>query len=119
MPISLEPATKASYTFVGWFSDALFTNEVNAITKIGDITLYAKFEKTRTITYTLNGGTNHKDNPSTFIKSDLPIELLPATQEGYTFDGWFKEAGFTNIITEIDADENITVYAKFTAEEVE
>lgn len=116
LPILLKPAVKSSNTFVGWFSDDAFTKQVKSLTKIGDITLYAKFETTRTITYTLNGGTNDEGNPATFSKSDLPITLLPATKEGFTFEGWFTEVGFENEIAEIDADADITVYAKFEAE---
>ena len=116
MPITLGPATKHGYEFKGWFKEAEFKNEVTKIEEVGNITLYAKFTALtqRTITYNLDGGVNSESNPANFTSDDLPLLLHPATKDGYTFDGWFKEAGFVTGIAEITDDANITIYAKFT-----
>lgn len=44
--ITLKEATKAGYTFGGWYSDAAYTKKVTVIDKnmTGDITLYAKWD---------------------------------------------------------------------------
>jgi len=44
------------------------------------------------------------------------ITLMEATKEGYTFEGWFTEAEFTNSITEIKdgTTGDIEIFAKFT-----
>jgi uncharacterized repeat protein (TIGR02543 family) len=45
LPVTLAPATKASKTFGGWYTDSGFTDAVTQIPAgtEGDITLYAKF----------------------------------------------------------------------------
>ena len=46
LPLVLVDASKEYYNFVGWYSDAEFTNKVTEISSgtIGDITLYANWE---------------------------------------------------------------------------
>ncbi|MDR0425540.1 MAG: leucine-rich repeat protein [Clostridiales bacterium] len=41
-----------------------------------------------TITYNLDGGVNHPDNPATYKTGDLPIWLGAPTKDGYAFNGW-------------------------------
>lgn len=48
--------------------------------------------KTYTISYELAGGTNSKENPTTYTVEDT-IALKAATREGYTFTGWVDGAG--------------------------
>ena len=44
LPITLEAATKADYTFDGWFATAEFTGDaITAISTIGNKALFAKF----------------------------------------------------------------------------
>ena len=74
----------------------------------------AYVEPEYTITYTLNGGTNHPGNPATFIYDDLPITLQEAEKVGYTFAGWYLESGFTNLVTAFTTIGNKSVFAKFT-----
>lgn len=44
------------------------------------------------------------------------ITLTDAIKDGYTFEGWFTDAAFTNAITEIadGTTENIELFAKYT-----
>lgn len=45
------------------------------------------------ITYDLGGGTNHEENPNSYMEGNLQIELLPATRNGYLFNGWSPNDG--------------------------
>ena len=45
------------------------------------------------IVYDLAGGTNNAANPEFYTEGQLPIALLPAGREGYTFAGWTNELG--------------------------
>ena len=66
-----------------------------------------------TITYHLDGGTNAIKNPDVYTSEDA-ITLQDATKEGYTFEGWYLDAGKTYQITEISGKTgNIELYAKF------
>jgi len=41
-----------------------------------------------TITYEMNGGVNHPDNPSTYTVESGLITLMNPTRSGYSFTGW-------------------------------
>lgn len=71
---------------------------------------------TYTITYELNGGTNHADNPATYTADTAAIVLKAPAKDGYTFGGWYRDADFTQSITQIAAGTtgNLTLYAKWT-----
>ncbi|MCL2521704.1 MAG: InlB B-repeat-containing protein [Erysipelotrichales bacterium] len=120
LPIKIYPAEKVGYLFIGWFDNPDFTGAaIEEITERGSLILYANFESQalHTITYELNGGINHANNPSTFFGSDLPIQLQPATKVGYTFLGWFDNPDFTGVaIKEITQAGDITLYASFEIE---
>lgn len=107
------------YELEGWFFDALLTDEVIAtdIVKIeDDANIYAKHVPiVYAITYDLDGGENG-DNPATYTVVTPTITLADATKEGFTFDGWFSDAGKTTPVTEIalGSTGDVTLYAKFT-----
>jgi len=67
-----------------------------------------------TITYDLDEGVNHVDNPATFLVTDLTITLGVATKDLNTFGGWYTEDEFTNAVTEISVVGNVSLFAKFT-----
>ncbi|MCL2521551.1 MAG: InlB B-repeat-containing protein [Erysipelotrichales bacterium] len=97
LPLKLFPAQKANYDFLGWYLEPNFLTNITEITKPSNIRLYARwqtseFEKVIDITYELNGGINHPDNPNSIYLSNLPFVLLPATKERYNFLGWFDKA---------------------------
>lgn len=87
-----DPATRKGYAFKGWYLDENFQTEIKGVEGCtGNITIYAKWEiDTYTITYVLNGGENHKDNPATYTILDK-ITLKDATREGFTFKGWYND----------------------------
>ena len=113
----------AGYTFTGWTSNTanITFKDASALSTLvyaksgGDI--YANFSAiTYTITYNLNGGTNHADNPDKYTVETPTITLKNPTKTGYTFEGWYTEAGFTNKVTEIATGStgDKIFYAKWT-----
>ena len=118
--ITLSSPTKTGYTFGGWYTDEAFTNAKLQIAKgsTGNITLYAKWEiVTYTITYN-NCDEATNTNPENYTVETKTITLKNATKTGYTFDGWYDNANLTGEkITQIakGSTENITLYAKWTA----
>jgi len=107
------------YELEGWYLDPELADEVSAtdIVKIeDDANIYAKHVPIiYAITYNLDGGENG-DNPATYTVVTPSITLADATKEGFTFDGWFSDAGKTIAVTEIALGQTgeVTLYAKFT-----
>ncbi len=66
------------------------------------------------ITYVLNGGTNHAANPA--VCSGAAIALQNPSRAGYLFGGWYTDSACTAQITQIPAGagQNYTLYAKWT-----
>ena len=113
---------KTGYTFNGWNTQAngqgtaYSAGSTFDITE--DITLYAQWKAVSyTITYELDGGTNHASNPANYTIETATITLQNPTKTGYTFSGWYKESTFTNKLTQITngSTGNLTLYAKWTA----
>lgn len=112
--------TRNGYTFGGWFTDNdVWSNGYTFTTMpASNVTIYAKWNIiTYNITYTLNGSTNHVNNPATYNVESATITLSLGTKVGYTFNGWYDNPTFTgNPVTEIPAGSfvNISLYAKTT-----
>lgn len=66
------------------------------------------------ITYYLNGGENHPSNPTSY-STGVSVKLGDAFRVGYTFKGWYNDAGFKLRISSIKASRlgNISLYAKW------
>ena len=117
--ITLKDASKANYTFAGWYEKADFTGEkVTQIVKgsSGNKELWAKFLENYTITYNLNGGSNHADNPANYTVETETITLRDAAKANYTFAGWYASADFSGEkVTEITkgSSGNKELWAKF------
>ena len=123
--------TRPGYTFLGWFTDAGLTTAAPAtlLTAQGDTNptdLYAKWSAPLpySITYVLNDTTpaghtasNPATNPGGFDVTDPSINLQAPTRTGYTFLGWYADAGLTTPISSINPASavNYTVYAKWSA----
>ncbi|WP_025116895.1 InlB B-repeat-containing protein [Lysinibacillus fusiformis] len=113
----VEP-TKAGYTFGGWYKDIGHTETYDFNSNItGNTIIYAKWNaQTYTVGFSTDGGSTVSNQSVTY--GEKASEPTPApTKVGYTFGGWYKDAGytetydFTNIIT-----ENTTIYAKWNAQ---
>ena len=115
-----EDPTKDGYTFAGWYKDAGLTTPFDFATETinADITLYAKWTQNAptsyTVTFNTNGGSTV--NPQTIAAGEHVTKPADPTKDGFTFDGWYKDAGLTkpfDFVNEtINADT--TIYAKWT-----
>ncbi len=108
--------TRDQYQFVGWYTDSGFAEntKVTGITKgditKGNITLYAKWEHaTYSITYTLNGGTNHADNPNS-VAVGSSITLQSPTKQYHDFLGWSGPGITGNVVNPTVAPVNDSTY---------
>ena len=107
------------YELEGWYFDTELTNKVSAtdIVKIeADANIYAKHVPiVYAITYDLDGGENNPANPESYTVLDA-VTFEDATKEGYTFDGWFSDAGKTTAVTDIPLGStgDVVLYAGFT-----
>lgn len=112
----LTDASKNEYSFIGWFTDPDFVEQITEIPtgSIGNLEFFAKFSPQYKITYYLDGGT--ANNPNTYIYEDASITLEGASKEGYNFEGWFSDPDFVEQITEITtgATGDIELFAKFS-----
>ena len=121
--IVLPNAWKPELTFVGWYSDENFTQKVTTIDpKCGhDVTVYANFAISYKVTYVLNGGQLGEGAVETFTIYDGIINLPSAHKDGFTFEGWYSDVGFTNKVEHIDSavGQDVTLYAKFVENSVE
>ena len=100
---ALQAATAKSdsiyiyYNFAGWYKDEQLTQKVENVSDIGggDVTLYAKWTPIDyAITYVLNGGTNHAENPAAINYETKKITLKEPTKAGHSFEGWYLEENF-------------------------
>ena len=64
------------------------------------------------ITYILNKGTNHPDNPSSYT-GDSSVTLKAPSRKQFRFSGWYTDPKFTNKVTVLKG-RNYKVYAKWT-----
>ena len=108
--------TKTGNTFGGWYSDAGLTTAYTFTTMpASNITLYAKWTvNSYTITFNSNGGSAVAAITQPF-GSAVSAPTAP-TKAGYTFGGWYSDAGLTTAYTFTTMPAaNITLYAKWTS----
>lgn len=124
-PVS-EPAkpTNTGYTFGGWYTDKActagkeftFDADGKSTTSITDhIPLYAKWTKNNyTVTFDVDGQTDRIPPVSVEHGNGISKPTDP-TKEGYTFDGWYTDAAYTNKYTlwGDSITENTTFYARW------
>lgn len=58
------------------------------------------------ISYVLQGGTNHQDNPESYKSQNTELELHEPTRDGYRFIGWFLDEEYKQKISHIPANSN-------------
>ena len=83
----------------------------------GHVYLTAQFYDELNVVYHLpEGAVNSPDNLSTYPQGKSDIILGKASMEGYTFDGWYLDAEFTQQVASIDTTQTGTVdlYGEFT-----
>lgn len=86
---SLPTPTYAGYDFNGWFDSNSDVYTSGKYTTPGDLYLSAEWDIiSYVITYHLNGGSNHPDNPQTYVVTNNTYALKDPTRKGYSFTGW-------------------------------
>ena len=113
-----ENVTATPKTYSGYQEDTTYTGRVasGTIPATGTLTLKLYYKPIEyTINYVLNGGTNDASNPTKYTVNSDTITFKSATQEGYTFLGWYSDSACTNEMPQIEhgSTGNKTVYAKW------
>lgn len=118
--ITLPEITRAGYTFDGWATSAGGGKVYNYKATINldgtAVNLYAIWTPIiYTITYELDGGTNHASNPANYTIETEAITLQDPNKTNHNFVGWYKESTFATQVTQIakGSTGNITLYAKW------
>ena len=62
----------------------------------------------------MDGGTNHVNNPATFVETDLDITLGEPTKDLYTFTAWHDAVTLDSVVTTIDTFADTELWAEFT-----
>jgi uncharacterized repeat protein (TIGR02543 family) len=117
-----EPAkpAKDGYAFDGWYKDAEFATAWDFATDTvsADTVLYAKWTanpETFTLTFNADGG---EPAPAAQPLTGSSKATKPAdpAKNGYAFDGWYKDAGFTTAwdFASDTVSANTALYAKWT-----
>ncbi len=115
--------TKTGYTWTGWNTSAngSGTSYLTGATFLmgpANVVLYAQWALANYgITYTLNGGTNPGTPATSYNVTSTAITLPTPTKAGYTFNGWFTDAGFSgSAVTSIPTGStgNKSFFAKWT-----
>ena len=122
VPKQLQTPDKVGYKFIGWkVGDSDFDAKA-AYTFDRDIEVTACFEIiSYNIQYILgyDGATNSEKNPTSFDITVDKVELLaPTFGAGYTFDGWYTDANFSESskithITASNVGKDLVIYAKW------
>lgn len=119
VPIILTPASREGYAFSGWYTDDRYRSLVTQLVNLQNYTLHAKWGNTGTDPIVYNIAYNGLDaddsnsNPSAFTVEDLPVNLLPASRDGYAFEGWYDAASGGTLVTEINTSANQELWAFF------
>ncbi|MDD3747722.1 MAG: InlB B-repeat-containing protein, partial [Anaerostipes sp.] len=109
------PVLDASkYEPKGWYTDAAMENPLKDETEItGDTTIYADYKQIAgDVTFQSNGGSQvAKERVKFGEKVKQPAN---PTKSGYTFKGWYKDAGCTSAYDfNASVNEDMTLYAKW------
>ena len=113
--------SRTGYDFVKWNTKADGTGtdyNPNATINLNGtaVNLYAIWTPIKyTITYNLDGGTNHASNPANYTIETATISLQNPSKTGHNFGGWYKESTFATQVTQIakGSTGDITLYAKW------
>lgn len=118
--ITLSPAEKEGYRFMGWYLDEEFNQSISSFdyeTYQNGITLYARFEKLYTVSYVLPEYAGTMDSDTRIASEYFTPKTLGDIANGdaeYRFAGWYADASYTEQVTSIsDRAEDIVLYAKF------
>ena len=108
--------TWAGHKFLGWYVDGDRSKPVTSgICRLErDTELVALWEYEQyTISYNLDGGTNHADNPDVFTCDDTVVLRTP-TKKGYVFAGWLVD-GQGSPVMDVTIGKGTMVNQSYTA----
>ena len=116
--IVLREPSKRGYTFVGWFTDSAFEEQVGSIPagSYGEKEFFACWEViVYDITYNMPEGAENP-NPLTYTVESALTNFEAASFAGYTFGGFFTSESYGEQVTSFGggAIGDVTVFAKFT-----
>ena len=116
---------REGFTFSGWATSAgvgVSYSDKAKITVTGDITLYAKWTKTYTVTFDANGGEGKLPGDiSTTAGEEFALPAAELTKTGYNFKGWCATADGTGSTYEAgekvkdlnEGNGDVTLFAKW------
>lgn len=120
--INIADKVKLDGYNVKFYEDANYSEQIY-VTKIvinSDVTIYVELEAiTYYIGYELNDGRWNDYSANTYYTVETVKNLsIPGAdcilRDGYTFEGWYKDADYTEKITSLEGlFEDITLYAKW------
>ena len=104
---------KSGYTFICFYSDDAFYNELSLDYVITDnINIYAKFDINKYSVRLFNGSVYYKTITVEYGTKVSSIEK--PTKTNYHFVNWYGEASFTNVVASSSViSSNLDLYAKF------
>ena len=103
--------TRDGFGFYGWFTDAELTVRFTDTTATRSVTLFAKWEYVRTITFVTNGGSEKA--PVTALNTTVPNLGANPTRSGFVFNGWFTDPALTTRYQAQPILGDITLYARW------
>ena len=115
--------TREHYTQTAWNTNANGTGGTSyalkaSYTQEAALQLYPTWTPVDyTITYNINGGTNHASNPTYYTVETPTFTLQAPTRERYTFEGWYLQSDFSgDKVTQIaqGTTGDIALYAKWS-----
>ncbi|WP_338118536.1 InlB B-repeat-containing protein [Paenibacillus qinlingensis] len=113
MSAAPDAPTRQGFVFSGWYSDLAGTNAYVFTTPVtANMTLYAKWTASYTVSFDSNGGSTVNSLPVNY--NGTATTPAAPTKEGYTFGGWYSDNGLNeayNFMTPVTA--NVTLYAKW------
>lgn len=123
--VNFTASPNTGYEVEAWYTNSTFdagrhdagATSYDAVAN-STLNVYVQFLlSTYNITYNLNGGTNHEDNPATYRYTDETITLQAPTKAGYYFGGWYTSSTFTGGTEKTtipnNSTGNVTLYAKW------
>ena len=123
--VELAPATKAKFSFDGWYLTADFSGaKVESLANTcGNVTLYAKWGASYTITYEISaGGTMYPAKETAEQGETITFAIFP--DDGYVI-AFVSVNGVSVALTEEDTftveniSENLTIVVEFELEQVD
>ena len=114
-PVERPTLVNLGYEFIGWFNGDEAWDFDTPIEE--SVTLTARWKPiTYKVQYYLNGGTNAKNNPTTYTVQ-TGLEVAAPTRAGKVFLGWYTDATFKTPLKDSAAGkrtQDVILYAKWS-----